>query len=91
MKWTRPRLGASRLPPKAYVTADAFGKQKFYGTVVRVGQHRAARTSKLDKPTEKVDNKVLETLVELDQGANLPVGLRVDAYILTGAEPARLR
>jgi hypothetical protein len=30
-----------------------------------------------------VDTKVLETLVELDPGTPLPVGLRVDAYIET--------
>jgi hypothetical protein len=29
-----------------------------------------------------VDTKILETLVELDKGAQLPVGLRVDAFIL---------
>jgi hypothetical protein len=30
-----------------------------------------------------VDTKILETLVELDPGAPLPMGLRVDAFILT--------
>ena len=34
-----------------------------------------------DAPTEKLDAKVLETLVELDDPGDLPVGLRVDAYI----------
>jgi len=35
-----------------------------------------------DEPTEKVDTKILETLVELDAGLELPDGLRVDAYIV---------
>jgi hypothetical protein len=35
-----------------------------------------------------VDTKILETLVELDRGASLPVGLRVDAFIV--AEPQQL-
>jgi hypothetical protein len=34
-----------------------------------------------DEPTERVDNKILETLVELDSGVDLPVGLRVNAFI----------
>ena len=29
-----------------------------------------------------MDTKILETLVELDTGAALPMGLRVDAYIV---------
>ena len=34
-----------------------------------------------DDPAEKVDTKVLETLVELDEGTRLPIGLRVDAFL----------
>jgi HlyD family secretion protein len=66
----------------AYVTADAFGKQKFWGHVVRVGQQLGPKNVHTDEPTEKVDTKILETLVELDGGARLPDGLRVDAFIV---------
>jgi len=69
---------------KAYVTADAFGKQKFWGHVVRVGQQLGPKNVRTDEPTEKVDTKILETLVELDPGTQLPDGLRVDAYIVPG-------
>ena len=34
-----------------------------------------------DEPTERVDNKILETLVELDSRVDLPVGLCVNAFI----------
>lgn len=67
---------------RAYVTADAFGKQKFWGHVVRVGQQLGPKNVRTDEPTEKVDTKILETLVELDPGSPLPDGLRVDAFIL---------
>jgi HlyD family secretion protein len=74
---------------KAYVTADAFGKQKFWGRVVRVGQQLGPKNVRTDEPTEKVDTKILETLVELDPGSRLPDGLRVDAFIVPqGAEVA---
>ena len=70
---------------RAYVTADAFGKQKFWGHVVRVGQQLGPKNVHTDEPTEKVDTKILETLVELDPGSPLPDGLRVDAFIVPDA------
>jgi len=77
---------------RAYVTADAFGKQKFWGHVVRVGQQLGPKNVRTDEPTEKVDTKILETLVELDAGQHLPDGLRVDAFIVpNGGELAQNR
>ena len=70
---------------RAYVTADAFGKQKFFGHVIRVGQQLGPKNVRTDEPTEKVDTKILETLVELDPGSQLPDGLRVDAFIMPHA------
>jgi HlyD family secretion protein len=70
---------------RAYVTADAFGKQKFWGHVVRLGQQLGPKNVRTDEPTEKVDTKILETLVELDPGSQLPDGLRVDAFIMPDA------
>ena len=67
---------------RAYVTADAYGKRKFWGKVVRVGQQLGPKNVRTDEPTEKVDTKILETLVELDTGSQLPDGLRVDAFIV---------
>jgi hypothetical protein len=69
---------------KAYATADAFGDHKFWGHVVRVGEQLGPKNVRTDEPTERVDRKILETLVELDPGAAIPVGLRVDAYIVAG-------
>jgi len=78
---------------KAYVTADTFGRQKFWGRVVRVGEQLGPKNVRTDEPTERVDQKILETLIELDPaGAELPVGLRVDAFIVTeGREVAAAR
>jgi len=70
---------------RAYVTADAFGQQKFWGHVIRVGQQLGPKNVRTDEPTEKVDTKILETLVDLDPGSKLPDGLRVDAFILPDA------
>jgi HlyD family secretion protein len=66
----------------AYVTADAFGQRRFTGRVVRVGQVLGRKNVRTDEPTERVDTKVLETLIELVDGHELPLGLRVQAFIL---------
>jgi len=65
----------------AWVRADAYGDRRFTGHVVRIGQILGPKNLTTDRANEKQDTKILETLVELDAGQKLPVGLRVDAYI----------
>ncbi len=85
-------IGKVQVGQRAYVTADAFAGQKFWGRVVRVSQQLGRKNVRTDEPTERVDTKILETLVELDKGAQLPVGLRVDAFILgEGPQVASIR
>lgn len=72
-----------RTGQNAYVTAEAYGEKRFTGKVVRVGQILGRKNVRTDEPTERVDKKILETLVQLDPGQRLPSGLRVDAYIQT--------
>jgi len=66
---------------RAWVTADAYGSQHFTGRVIRVGEMLGRKNIRSEEPTEKVDTKVLEALIQLDAGQRLPIGLRVDAYI----------
>lgn len=72
----------------AWVTADAYGDRRFDGRVVRVGRMLGRKTVRTDEPAEKIDTKVLETLIELAPGTTLPVGLRVDVFISTGPATA---
>lgn len=65
----------------AYVTADAFANRRFTGHVVRVGQVLGKKTVRTDEPAERVDTKILETLIELDDAREVPLGLRVQAFI----------
>jgi len=71
-----------RLGQRAYVTADAYGQRQFWGRVVQVGQELGRKNIRTEEPTERVDTKILEALVELDDGHPLPIGLRVNAFIL---------
>ncbi|SRR5581483_9619528 len=70
------------LGQKAYVTADAYGDKKFWGHVVRIGQELGRKNVRTDEPTERVDTKILETLIQLDGTTDLPIGLRVNSFIV---------
>lgn len=69
------------LGQKAWVTAQAYGDQHFTGHLIRIGQKLGRKNVRTDDPTERVDTKVLEALMELDAGQLLPMGLRVDSFI----------
>lgn len=64
------------------VVADAFGATRFGGTVTRVAQQVGGKTVRTDRPDERQDRKVLDTMIELDPGSELPVGLRVDVFLV---------
>ena len=72
-----------QLGQRAYVTAQAFGPKRFTGTVSHIGGQLGRKNIDTGDPQVKVDTKVLETLVFLDGHPTLPIGLRVDAFILT--------
>jgi len=65
----------------AFVTADAFGEQKFAARVIKIGRILGRKNFRTERPTEKVDTKILEVLLELAPEQKLPLGLRVDAFI----------
>ena len=69
------------------VRADAFGDRRFGGTIVRLGASLGRKNFRTERPTEKVDTKVLETLIDLDADVRLPVGLRVDV-LDEGGQPS---
>jgi HlyD family secretion protein len=71
------------------IVADAFPEKKFGGTVSRVASRMGAKQVQTGRPTDRVDAKVLQVLIDLDAGVKLPVGLRVDAYFLGSGVAAR--
>lgn len=71
----------------AWVSADAFGGRRFAGRVARIGNVLGRKEIRTDEPAEKVDTKVLEVLIDLDDGRELPTGMRVDTFVET-ARPA---
>jgi len=75
-----------RVGQAAFVTAEAYGSEKFTGHVIRVGRILGKKNVRTDEPSEHVDTKILETLVQLDPGQTLPLGLRVDSYVCVSGE-----
>lgn len=74
----------------AILMAEAYGRHRFTGTVSRVTSILGKKNIHTDDPAEKNDTRILETLIDLDAPAKLPVGLRMDVFIITqpGGEKA---
>ncbi len=62
---------------EARIQADAFGERAFSGRVVSIGHRMGRKNVRTDEPTERIDTKVLEVVVELADSTGLVPGLRV--------------
>jgi len=78
-----------RVGQRAYAVADAYGAARFEGLVVRVARMLGRKNVRTDDPAERMDTKILETLVEFEPGTSLPVGMRMDVFILVDAPDGR--
>jgi HlyD family secretion protein len=75
-------IGLLRLGQHAFIEAQALGKRKVTGTVGRIGNLMGRKQIVSDEPAERKDSRVLDVTIDLEPGVSLPVGLRVDTYIL---------
>ena len=79
-------VGKIHVGDHAYCTAQAYGTKHLTGRVTHIGGQLGRKNVETGDPAEKVDTRVLETLIELDGHPRVPVGLRVDAFIEMGAK-----
>ncbi len=70
----------------AYVMADGDPHTKFPGTIVSCSPYMVPKKYMSNEPGERVDVKVREVIVELDQQDTLVVGLPVDVFIRVSPE-----
>ncbi len=84
-------VGRVAVGQRVEITADAFPDQKFGGTVYRVMSRMGAKQVQTGRPADRVDTKVLQVLIDLEAGARLPVGLRVDAFFLASEPTVGMR
>ena len=73
-------IGRVKVGQRAELTADAYPGRKFGGSVIRVSSQLGGKEIQTGRPAERVDTKVLQVLIDLDAGAKLPIGLRVDVF-----------
>lgn len=77
-------IGRVKPGAAAFVTAEAFGQKRFEGKVIEIGRHMGRKNVRSDEPTERVDTKILEVLVELESFDGLVPGMRVTSYVAYG-------
>jgi HlyD family secretion protein len=75
-------FGKVKLGQRAFATCDAFGSRRFYGTIVQVAQTLGRKNFRTDRPTEKADTKILEVVLALDDGRDLPIELQMAVWFL---------
>jgi multidrug resistance efflux pump len=74
-------IGALALGARALVRADAYPGRDFSGRVVEIARRMGRKNARSDEPTERIDTKILEVVVELDDPSGLVIGLRVTGYV----------
>ncbi|MEN9578008.1 MAG: hypothetical protein RJA70_1017 [Pseudomonadota bacterium] len=66
---------------RGFVTLSAFGDRRFPGKVISIGERMGRKNLRTDDPTERIDTKILEVVMALDDAAGLRTGLRVSAFL----------
>lgn len=74
-------IGKIRKGLRAYVSADAFSNKRFNGRVVEIGRRMGRKNIRTDDPVERIDTKILEVVIELDDREGLIPGLRVVSVV----------
>ena len=78
-------IARAGLGESAFATSPAFADHRFAGKVVEIGRRMGRKNIRTDDPVERIDTKILEVVVQLDDREGLVPGQRVVGYI----EPAR--
>jgi multidrug resistance efflux pump len=74
-------VAAVKVGAPAVVKADALGEKELHGKVTELGRRMGRKNVRSDDPVERVDTKILEVIVELDDPNGLVPGLRVVSYV----------
>jgi ABC exporter DevB family membrane fusion protein len=74
-------IGKVKLGARAFAVQSAFPDKRVGGRVVEVGRRMGRKNVRTDDPTERIDTKILETVIELDDKSEMVPGLRVVGYV----------
>lgn len=73
-------IGSVFVGQPGYVIVEAY-EQKFPGRVVEIAQRMGRKNQRTDDPTERIDTKIREVVMELDDARELVPGLRATGYL----------
>ena len=73
-------IGSVFVGQPGYVVVEAYN-QKFPGKVVEIAQRMGRKNQRTDDPTERIDTKIREVVLELDDARELVPGLRATGYL----------
>jgi HlyD family secretion protein len=74
-------IGAVFVGQTGYVVVEAYSNRKFPGKVVDIAQRMGRKNQRTDDPTERIDTKIREVVLELDDARELVPGLRATGYL----------
>jgi HlyD family secretion protein len=66
---------------QGYVTMLSASGQRWSGRVIELGQRMGRRNLRTDDPTERIDTKIREVVIELESAEGLIPGQRVYGYV----------
>jgi HlyD family secretion protein len=67
----------------SYVTLSAYPGRRFEGHVVEIGRRMGRKNVRTDDPVERIDTKILEVVIQMNDPSSLVPGIRVTAYVRT--------
>jgi HlyD family secretion protein len=73
-------IGSLFVGQPGYVVVEAYDR-KFPGKVVEIAQRMGRKNQRTDDPTERIDTKIREVVLELDDARELVPGLRAIGYL----------
>jgi multidrug efflux pump subunit AcrA (membrane-fusion protein) len=73
-------IGSVFVGQPGYVMVEAYDR-KFPGKVVEIAQRMGRKNQRTDDPTERIDTKIREVVVELEDARELVPGLRATGYL----------
>jgi HlyD family secretion protein len=73
-------VGRVAVGRRGYATTEAYGERRFAGHIVHVERELGRRKVQNDDPRARLDTRVLEVVMALDETEPLPLGLRMVAH-----------
>ena len=82
-------IGRVWINQRVYATVPAFGDRKFHGSVVHIEPTLGRKNFRTFDPAERFDTKILEVVVRLDDGLELPIELQTAVWFLEDSRSKR--